>query len=122
MVRDAKNGNWMFPGGKIDPGERPWNAAKREFKEETGFDLPRLDGDNATGDLYEFERTHSNGTQTKIYLGFVQDSSNKNDLYGKYDKSKVKNNETNEAYSVCFSSLAKNDFNMTIIYATLNYF
>ena len=110
MVRDAKNKKWMFPGGKIDIGERPWNAAKREFKEETGFDLPRLNGDKATGKLYEFIRTHRNRTQTKIYLGFVQDSSNKNDLYRKYNKSKVKNNETDEAYSVCFSSLKKNGF------------
>jgi 8-oxo-dGTP pyrophosphatase MutT (NUDIX family) len=110
MVRDKNNHKWMFPGGKIDKGETSWEAAKREFEEETGFELPRLNGDKTTGELYKFIRTHNNGTQTKIYLGFVQDSSNKNDLYGKYDKSKVTDNETDEAYSVCFSSLAKNDF------------
>ena len=107
MVRDAKNGNWMFPGGKIDKGERPWNAAKREFEEETGFELPRLKGGKR--ELYKFIRTHNNGTQTKIYLGFVQDSD-RNDLHNKYNIHKVTDNETDEAYSVCFSSLAKNDF------------
>lgn len=28
---------WGLPGGKIDPGEQPVQAAMRELKEETGF-------------------------------------------------------------------------------------
>lgn len=28
---------WGLPGGKIDPGEQPLEAAMRELKEETGF-------------------------------------------------------------------------------------
>jgi len=115
MVRGAPRtrdqGKWMFPGGKIDRGEEPWEAAKREFEEETGFELPRLNGDNATGKLYEFIRTHrnKNKTQTKIFLGFAS-HSDRNDLHNEYNQRKVKNNETDEAYSICFSSLAKNTF------------
>ena len=30
------------PGGHVDPGEKPWRAAKREAKEETGLALPFL--------------------------------------------------------------------------------
>jgi 8-oxo-dGTP pyrophosphatase MutT (NUDIX family) len=30
---------WMQPGGHIDPGEAPWEAALRESKEETGLAL-----------------------------------------------------------------------------------
>lgn len=30
---------WMQPGGHVDPGESPWEAALRESAEETGLDL-----------------------------------------------------------------------------------
>ena len=39
---------WMQPGGHVDPGEAPWDAARRESEEETGLamwhpaDGPRL--------------------------------------------------------------------------------
>lgn len=31
--------SWSFPGGKIDEGEKPGRAARREVLEEIGFDL-----------------------------------------------------------------------------------
>jgi len=37
---DPNEGTWEFPGGKLDPGESARNAAKREFREEVGQDLP----------------------------------------------------------------------------------
>jgi len=37
---DPNEGTWEFPGGKIDPGEAPRDAAIREFKEEVGQSLP----------------------------------------------------------------------------------
>lgn len=30
-------GRWMQPGGHVDPGEAPWEAARREAVEETGL-------------------------------------------------------------------------------------
>jgi 8-oxo-dGTP pyrophosphatase MutT (NUDIX family) len=44
-------GKWNVPGGKIDPDELPYDAMKREFKEETGVEIQTwscfltLDGD-----------------------------------------------------------------------------
>lgn len=40
-------GTWEFPGGKIDEGETPEEAARREFCEETGLAVP--DGEVTNG-------------------------------------------------------------------------
>lgn len=37
---DNNAGKWEFPGGKIDDGEEPYQAARREFQEETGMTIP----------------------------------------------------------------------------------
>ncbi len=41
LVKNRKRG-WEAPGGKIEPGETPEEAAMREFKEETGRGLKIL--------------------------------------------------------------------------------
>jgi 8-oxo-dGTP pyrophosphatase MutT (NUDIX family) len=36
-------GGWLQPGGHVDPGERPWEAALREAHEETGLPVRHPD-------------------------------------------------------------------------------
>lgn len=36
LHRHRRLGTWLQPGGHIDPGELPWDAARREVDEETG--------------------------------------------------------------------------------------
>lgn len=42
LVLNRYRGCWELPGGLIDPGETPHQAAVRELAEETGLDLPAL--------------------------------------------------------------------------------
>ena len=38
LLEHKRLGIWLQPGGHIDPGETPWEAALRECREETGLD------------------------------------------------------------------------------------
>ncbi len=44
LLRHLKIGTWLQPGGHLDPGETPWEAARREVVEETGMDVDFLGG------------------------------------------------------------------------------
>lgn len=39
VVRDANDGDWEFPGGRIDRTERPRDALLREVREETALEV-----------------------------------------------------------------------------------
>jgi 8-oxo-dGTP pyrophosphatase MutT (NUDIX family) len=49
LLEHKRLGIWLQPGGHIDPGETPWQAARREAVEETGLDVSFLDVDAASG-------------------------------------------------------------------------
>ena len=44
LHRHKRLGRWLQPGGHLDPGETPWEAAVRETREETGVDARHPDG------------------------------------------------------------------------------
>lgn len=39
LLKHRRLGIWLQPGGHIDAGEAPWDAALRESQEETGLDV-----------------------------------------------------------------------------------
>ena len=39
LIKHKRLGIWLQPGGHIDAGETPWDAARREAHEETGLDV-----------------------------------------------------------------------------------
>ncbi len=45
LLRHLKFDMWLQPGGHIDAGETPWEAARREVIEETGLAVRYLDGE-----------------------------------------------------------------------------
>jgi 8-oxo-dGTP pyrophosphatase MutT (NUDIX family) len=44
LLQHKRLGFWLQPGGHVDSGESPWEAALREAREETGLDV-RFAGD-----------------------------------------------------------------------------
>jgi 8-oxo-dGTP pyrophosphatase MutT (NUDIX family) len=44
LLRHLKIDAWMQPGGHLDAGETPWDAARREVLEETGIPVEFLGG------------------------------------------------------------------------------
>jgi len=39
MVRHPRRGGWEMPGGHVEDGETPEDAARREFLEESGYSI-----------------------------------------------------------------------------------
>ena len=57
--------NWDFPKGRVEPGEEPIDAAKRETTEETGL----ADLDFPFGDTYRETLPYAGGKVARYYLG-----------------------------------------------------
>ncbi len=77
LVKEAKagkdTGKWSHPAGWIDVGENPVEAAKREIKEETGFDFTPT---HVLG-VYSLVRKDSNPTPHSIKIIFIGNISDK---------------------------------------------
>lgn len=62
LLRHRRLGIWVQPGGHVDPGETPWDGARREAAEETGLPGLRLLGGEpelAHVDVHDGGRGHT---------------------------------------------------------------
>lgn len=64
FMKREDNGQWMLPGGHIDAGETPEQAAIREFKEETNIDVKPI------------------GSSTGFYKCYTKQTSEGKTIYG----------------------------------------
>jgi 8-oxo-dGTP pyrophosphatase MutT (NUDIX family) len=67
LVKDADSGQWTTPGGAIDPGEHPADAAVREMWEETHL-LVELSHITGIYSGSQFIITYSNGDQVSYFM------------------------------------------------------
>ena len=63
----ADPGCWVIPGGEIDPHETPEDGARREFLEETGYQIP--DGEMAFVLSRDLPRPQGTTERQYYYLG-----------------------------------------------------
>ncbi len=72
LLRHKRLGMWLQPGGHLDPGETPWDAARREAVEETGLDVDFADVSPAGVPVLAHVDVHPGGRgHTHLDLRFV---------------------------------------------------
>jgi 8-oxo-dGTP pyrophosphatase MutT (NUDIX family) len=71
LVRHADRGQWVAPGGSIEPGERPEDAARREMREETGLEVGELRILGVYGGP-EFEVRYANGDRVAYVMAVYE--------------------------------------------------
>lgn len=56
LLRHRSGGHWAFPKGRIEPGEEPEQAARRETQEETGIEKLKVIPNFCAESRYRFKR------------------------------------------------------------------
>ena len=63
--KEHEDGTWAFPGGKLEDGETPEQAARRESKEETGIEPANLE---------QIDRTDNGEVEFTTFLASIEKS------------------------------------------------
>lgn len=71
LARHADADQWVAPGGSVEPGERPADAARREMREETGLDVELLALIGVYGGP-EFEVRYANGDRVAYVMAVYE--------------------------------------------------
>jgi 8-oxo-dGTP diphosphatase len=71
LVRHADAGQWVAPGGSMEPGERPEQTALREMREETGLEV-ELVGILGVYGGPEFEVRYANGDRVAYVMAVYE--------------------------------------------------
>lgn len=72
LLRHKRLGFWLQPGGHVDPGETPWDAARREAEEETGLTVEFAELDPAGRPVLAHVDVHPGGRgHTHLDLRYV---------------------------------------------------
>lgn len=77
----AGSGEWEFPGGKVEAGEKLVQSLIREIREELDFDLTGFDIQLIGDNLHSYEKQ-----DIKIYLWLVETSEKPNFRLIDHDK------------------------------------
>lgn len=71
LLRRRKKDYWEFPGGKVEWGEEPAHAAKRELKEETGLEAENAGFVGITSATYQKDGNQKHSIYL-VYAGETQ--------------------------------------------------
>lgn len=53
LLKHSKTGFWLQPGGHIEDRETPGEAARREAREETGFEVELVESNEKIGETFD---------------------------------------------------------------------
>ncbi len=76
LLRHKRLGIWLQPGGHVDPGESPWDGARREAEEETGLQV-RIIGTGAVPRLAHVDVHDGGRGHTHLDLRYLVDGGDR---------------------------------------------
>ena len=107
-IENSEGGKWSIPMGGIEQGEKPEDAAYREFHEEMGVEIKIITGDN---ELVAQKICRDVGLNIRgILLGSDLDNLTNVESNSENENENNNNNKNNESFNVKLSNCIKSLF------------